>query len=141
VALAAVPLLMVQLLGAARAWQRIGLAVALFAVSASLLNATAATWVPLLRGAGCLSLWLSGVIGPALVLRSVAELRGSGALYGALVGTAVFSGGATLQRALCDLGGAAHVVVFHLLPWLLGVAAMAVLATQLRPTGRAQRAS
>jgi hypothetical protein len=125
VGLAVMPLLLAAVSAAPRWLQRLAVAGTLVGVSAALLHATSPSWLPFARGVGCLGLWASGVLGPALLLRQAAP--GGSALRGALLGAAIFAGGATMQRALCELGGAAHLLAFHLAPWLLGVAALAWL--------------
>ena len=114
----------------------LGLAVAL------MLSSLDGLAVGFLAGSGCLLLAVSGCVLPAvLVLGAARGQVAADAVSRALLGVALFSGGAALQRALCGVAGLSHSLVFHLGPFLLAVALFTVLfkrgARELAPDAAA----
>lgn len=99
--------------------------------------------VGFLAGSGCLLLAVSGCALPAALVLGAASRGGAAAdaVSRALLGVALFSGGAALQRALCGVAGLPHSLVFHLGPFLLAVALFTVLfkrgARELAPDAAA----
>lgn len=109
--------------GAAALLGALGLAAAL------MLSSLDGLAVGFLAGSGCLLLAVSGCVLPAALVLGAASRRAAAAdaVSRALLGVAVFSGGAALQRALCGVAGLSHSLVFHLGPFLLAVALFTVL--------------
>ncbi|HRI54425.1 MAG TPA: hypothetical protein PLW65_30005, partial [Pseudomonadota bacterium] len=101
----------------------LGLAVAL------MLSSLDGMAVGFLAGSGCLLLAVSGCALPAALVLGAVSRGGAAAdaVSRALLGVALFSGGAALQRALCGVAGLPHSLVFHLGPFLLAVALFTVL--------------
>ncbi len=98
---------------------------------ASALSSVEGVDLPLLRGAGCVLLGVSGWVLPAAVLLLTPRFADGGPaeriLAGALRGATVGAGGLCLQRALCGIGGMAHTLLFHLLPLFFLMAACALI--------------
>lgn len=130
-ALALLPAVVLPVLGGAA--RRGGVLAALLGVlglaAALMLSSLDGLAVGFLAGSGCLLLAVSGCVLPAaLVLGAVPRGEAAAdAVTRGLLGVALFSGGAALQRALCGVAGLSHALVFHLGPFLLAVALFAVL--------------
>lgn len=101
------------------------------AMTAAIMLATVGIWeVGALHGAGCLLLAASGSLLPAAIVLRTAAKQLAGVLPGALLGAAIASGGAAVQRLFCSSSDLAHTLIFHLGPFLFLIALAGLLGSR-----------
>ena len=109
--------------------RRAALAFAIALTTALMLATVEPSNFALMQGAACLLLAASGSLLPAVVVLRAARKEQASALSGALLGAAIGSGGAALQRLLCGIDDLSHALVFHLGPFLFFIALAGLLGS------------
>ncbi len=129
--LALLPLWVLPALHGSRLLQGATLMLATSLAAALMFSTVSGVEVALLQGLGCLPLALSGSLLPAAIVFFAAARGDADVLRNALLGAAIGSGGAALQRLFCNIGGLDHALLFHLGPFLFLIGLCAVLGSRL----------